>query len=631
MTWSKRSTDAATGLAFRGAHRLALGLLFSLLATLTPGRAEAWIESTVIADEVRVQVDRNGTALVDHALTVRVRGAPLRVFALAGVDPDAALEGPLQVAPQREGASLEGVLPVIGQVLPDAALRLEVDDPRGVAKGVYVFRFRYRTDLVKSGALERDGAMLRLRWLGPKLPNGLDAARCTLSLPTSPGEPRAATDRRDGDLSDDDGLSLSGAGAFLTTSRRFPDHDEIELLRPHVARGEQVAWTARLDPRALGAVNDPRLRPPPAAAVQSVVQHRPRERQVFLAVAAGLAILFSALTGIKAGQVEETAGARQVRPRPLVPLRSNLRALLAGPLVAIGVGLQLLVDPPWCGTVALLFAMALMAYRAPLTRPVARAPGRWLPLSDADAFRAPKASGGGFLDLSSGAGKGAALLALGALGAAAYATYRVSPFHANLVGLDGLLLLSLFATGRASELPPSPATGPSSMLRRVARRLRRASPGLRAVGLGRFAQGASEHDELRLLVMPRTPLRGLLGIEIGYAYLGGAGGFIGCPEILVRLAEESEAEAKARRLAPFGRWVRGRRPGELVLTLEPRFGSWRMTAELAQRLGRILTEPSARRAQSASRASSSGGKGEVVRKAGTSGSPLQVTDAAWSA
>lgn len=556
---------------------------------LVPTEARAWIETTVVADDVRLQVERNGTALVEHQLTMRVRGSAMRVFALGGVDADAQPEGEASVTPLRDGASahVEAKIPLTVLVTPDGGLRLQVDDSKGLPRGTYQLKFRYRTDLVKSGALEKDGPMVKMRWLGARLPNGLDSAKTVVVLPAAPTEPKA------GERNDD--LGLSSTGAFLTTTRRFPDRDEIELVRPHVAKAEQVAWSVRIDPRSLGAVNDPRIKTPPTAAVQAIVRTESRERQVFLAVAAGVAILFTALTAIKGRQAELASRAAGLLPRPFIPLAVNARALLAGPTVAAGVGMQLLLDPPIVGTVLLLLSMLLMAHRTPPPRPLSRGPGRWLPLSDEEAFAPPPRPADAWLDVSTRGGKVALVLAGLAVSLAAFATWRVSPYHANLLGLDALMLVALFFTGRASELTPALSRGPAPLLHRVAKRLRAALPTARVVPWARFPQGEGAHDELRLMVLPRSPLRGLNGIEVGCAFPVGSGGPLVCPEVLVRVADETDAARKARSLAPFGRWVHGRKAGELVLSLSPRSNSWRAVSALVQSLMTELSDESARK------------------------------------
>lgn len=610
-----------------------LPLLLALALMISPRLARAWIEMTVLSDDIRVQVERDGTAVVEHALMLRIRGSQMRVFQLSGTDSDAVIEGEAMAYPVRDGATpaLEEGIPLTLVPQPEGGIRIEADAATGIAKGEYLFRFKYRTDLVRSSSLERDGSMVRLRWMGPRFPNGVDSAKAIIVLPTSPGEPRAGGDRLDGDLGLGSDSSLSG-GAFLTTVNRYADRDEIELVRPHVSKAEQVAWSVLLDPRALGAVNDPRVKPSPSTLVHEAISGPTRDRQVFLSVAAGLCVLFTALTAIKGRQVELHARAAQVVPRPFIRLPINVRAMLAGPAVAIGVGMQLLCEHPAWGTLFLLIAMALMAHRTPLARPIARGPGRWLPISDADAFvKAPRARDA-WLDVSTRGGKIALALSALVLGAAGYAIELVSPFHASLLAIDASLLVALFFTGRVSEMAPTLARGPIELLRRASASLRK-NEALRVVPWARFAQGSAEHDELRLLVMPRRPVRGLNAIELGCAFLVGEGSVVSCPEVLVRVAEESEAEERARRLVPYGRWVKGRRAGERVLSIEPRLGGWKMASEMLRTLAAELTDVAAKKTPGSAptSAAKAAGSGENAANAGAEEAPFHVTDAAWSA
>lgn len=596
--------------------------VLACLAWTTP--ALAWIEVTLVGDDVKVDVERSGMAVVEHALTVRMRGGPLRAFTLQGVDLDATLEGDASVTALAHDGVAESTSSMGVTIQPDGGARLDFPEGKGLGKGTYVMRFKYRTDLAKSGALERDGTMIRARWVGPKLPNGLDTARVTFSFPTAPGEPRAAGDRRDGDLPE--AMAISGAGAFLTTLRRMPDHDELELSRPHVARGEQVVWAARVDPRALGGVNDPKIQPPPAATAQAIVRESPRERQVFLSVGIGVALLFTALTAIKGRQVELASKELGTRARPVIPLAVPLRAIAAGCFFAAGVATQLFAHPPAIGSVLIAIAMLLMAHRTPSPRVTARAPGRFLAVSDEEAFTKPGRPRDTWLDASTRSGLASLVVALAILAGTVWATWTASPYHAPIAALDGLALLALFATGRRSEMVPAAGRGGIAELSRIAARLRAEGPSLRVVPWARFPQGETQPDDLRVLVMPKAAARGLLSIEIGYAYAVGEGGAIACPQVLVRVAGETTAGERAQSLMPLGRWVAGRRPGERVLTLEPRLPTWRATAALALSVARALTETT-----QPTRAARAGGKGASAEKGLTTSSPLQVTDAAWSA
>lgn len=554
-----------------------------LLVILLPRKAHAWIETTVLSDDVRLQIDRNGSAVVEHQMMMRVRGSPMRAFVLPGVDADAQPEGEAVAIPQRDGESahVEAQVPLAVVMGPDGSLRLQVDDSKGLPRGTYLLKFRYRTDLVKAGALEKDGTMVRLRWMGARLPNGLGSAKTVVVTPPAPTEPTT------GDRGD---LGLSSTSAFLTTTKRFPDRDEIELVRPHVAKAEQVAWSVRLDPRSLSGVNDPRIRPPPSTTVKAILKTESRERQVFLAVAAGVAILFTALTAIKGHQAELAAQAVGLTPRPFFMAPVHVRAFFAGPTVALGVGLQLLLEPPVIGTLFLVLAMLLMAHRTPLPRSVSRGPGRWLPLSEEEAFQSVPRLRDAWMDVSTRGGKLAFLLAIAVVGIATFATWRVSPYHANLVVMDALMLIALFFTGRNSELTPSLKQGTAAPLKKILEKLRRKIPGARIVPWARFPQGQGELDELRLMILPPTALRGLNGIEVGYSFPVGAGGAIACPEILVRVAEETDAAQRAKSLLPFGRWVHGRKAGELVVSLEPRSASWRSVVALVEGLQGQLCE-----------------------------------------
>ncbi len=563
--------------------------LFALLVAW-PRRAHAWIEATVLSDDVTLTLDRAGAATVDHELSVRVRGGPLRAMTIPSVDSDAAPDGDASIAQTaKEGKGDPAASPpqtAAVSLTQDGNLRLDIAG--GLARGTYKIKLRYRTNLLATGALERDGSMVRLRWLGPKWANGLDGAKVVLWVPTAPQEPRATGDRRDGDL-DQRGVAVSGAGAFLSNVRRFPDHDELELVRSHVSRGEQVAWTAKLDPRALGAVADPKVMPPPSVNVAAVVRESRLERQVFLAVGLGVAVLVTALTAMKGREVEALAVARGAVARPLVPLSVPLRAALAGPVFAAGIALELFVHPPVWGAGVLVVAMALMAHRAPHARPVARGPGRWLPLSDEEGFRRSRGGARAFFDIGTWTGKLMLLVVAAAVAGAAYATSRVSSYHASIAALDGLALVVLFATGRAAELPPELD---GRWLAKLAKPLR-ARGDLKVSALGRFVEGATEPDELRLVLAPKQPLRGLVSVEVGRAFTAGLGGAIASPQILARVTVDTPAEASLSSRAPEGRWTRGRREAERVLILEPSLPFDADVVALAVEVTRALRTPKA--------------------------------------
>jgi len=611
------------------------------------GDAHAWIDTTIASVDTKVEVSPDGAAVVDNTLTLRIKGGPFRSFDIPGFDADAVPEGEATATPvnPKDGSEAGPAVPVLRQLLPDGSLRLSASEP-SIAKGTFVFRFRHRTAQIKTSGLERDGAMVRVRYQSPKWPGALDSAKCTFLLDAGAAEPRPATDR----VGDADGPMAVAGTSFLSTLRRKPGKDEIDLIRPHVSRGEPVMWAIRVDPKALAGVADARVLPLPATLVKTQVQEAPEDRAVLFSIALGVALLFTALMGIKCKQVASACLATHAEPRPLLSLSAGLRVLLVGPLVACGVLLQLFLDSPMVGTVVLVLSMLVMAHRAPLPRAQARGPGRWLPVSDDEAFGGertdPRRQAEGWLDVSTRTGKIVAGLFIAAVCGATYGVHRVSPYHAWLLALDAIPFLALFCTGLGSQLPPDALRSPAPLLARVAKELRRGDETLRVVPLARFAHGSSQPDKLRLLVMPKTPVRGVTAIEIGVSYSVGEGGALACPEVLVRTVEDSVACKQLGRSVGATHWLKGKRPGERVFVLEPKLPTWRMTVALAARLAQALSEPlrAASRKTSSMRAAasvsqpaaatklaSSGGRAASAKKPFTASLPANATEAACSA
>ena len=67
----------------------ALPALAFALSTAAARPALAWVDAHVEGDDVRVTLDRGGEARVEHKITLKIAGGPLRSLDIRGVDADA--------------------------------------------------------------------------------------------------------------------------------------------------------------------------------------------------------------------------------------------------------------------------------------------------------------------------------------------------------------------------------------------------------------------------------------------------------------------------------------------------------------------------------------------------------------
>src|SRR5690606_24114623 len=147
--------------------------------------------------------------------------------------------------------------------------------------------------------------------------------------------------------------------------------------------------------------------------------------------------------------------------------------------------------------------------------------------------------------------------------------FDTSPYLGACLLLGSSVLLPLFCTGRAGELPPDGLSYACELLGDVARRLARDAT-LVVKPIGRVAAASGELDELRLSIATERPVPGLLGIELGLELREHLGGYATRPVLVVRAAEGSECQ----RALPRGiTWMRGRSADERASLIRPKLPS----------------------------------------------------------
>jgi len=537
-------------------------------------RTASAAETRFTGDDVRVTVDEAGVARVEHAIAYRVSGGTLHGFDVNGVEPDAIVD---ESAPMTiDGETSNGVARVERKA--DGALRVTIDGApkpvRGEKARSFVVRVAYAVDLVRAKEVTLDGAMWKLAWTAPVAPEGYDGARVVFDVPAAPTEPRAIA--MDGSASDD---------GRLVTLRRGPQRDELEMERPHVSRVEAATWIARIDPRAFPRVVDASLRPP---LIDVSVPAR-SDRTLAWIVAAIAGALFGAFARAKSRTFARACRDVKVEAPALLPWGPAARAWGAGIAFGGAVACEAAGLAAW-GAAGIVAAMVFAAHRAPKVARAPRGPGQWLALSTSDAFdRDVAPTGSSALDIATRRGKwtlafaALASLALGALLA------RIDPSWAWLVPIDAVALLAVVATGSRAQLPPDRAHAPVRRLAALHRVLRR-DPTLRVAPWARVPLGTSTHDELRLLVLPRAAMPGVVGIEVGVAWSATPAGYASETEVLVRVRDESPAAARLVALTPRARAVTGRKPEERVVRLSPSSSTRAGVVALVRRLASELRD-----------------------------------------
>ena len=570
-----------------------LGAAFVTVLLLAPTRAHAgiaWGDATLKADDVRVDIDARGQALVTHRIGIHVAAKRFRAFVVDGVDDSvgppldeattAGLDGPGWPVSIVDAQASPNDAPIEAFVQPTKeARRLRVHLGRdGVPRGDYVIELKYRVDLAGQGRFVRDGTRVRLTWESPSWPEGYDSGHVVFVLPAAPSEPQIAlADVGGGPPRDVDGVAIVDL-ARTTTS------DAITLTRPHVPHHDDARWVLTFDPKAtpeLAAKLPVEL--PTIATAPADPPRGPRYWAIGLAAAAGAFAMSCCSMRRRDADAERVCRARGLDRRPLIGLPSSLRAPLFGGAIAVGLGLSLarLFVP---SAVVLVSAMLLGVLRAPETNAVGRAAGRWLAIPRHAIPQRPRASAAPF-DASTWWGRATlAVIAIVAGGACAL----LARHHLDLAAVAAMhvvALTSLFATGRATQLPPELAFDAWPKLSSIADALRKKQGArLKVIGhVPRRGEDASvgpssgRVDEVRLRIEP-TALSGeagLVSIEIGCAIVCGLGASALVPELLVRVrpggpaAHALEARiARARASSTFSVSL-GRTSDEKAIAIRP--------------------------------------------------------------
>lgn len=560
-------------------------VISAVLALLSaPAHAGGWQEIHQASDDVRIAVSPDGKALVEHHLRFRIVAGRFKSFEVTGIDQTAQLVTETMVLPVAGGELPAKVEP--NPKVPGALKITLADAPKGVSRGSYVVDLKYKLDLVATKMLVNDGGMWRLAWTAPPAPEGRDTVRVVYQLPSAPTEPRIA--------------SPDTSGTFLPTLRRKPDADELELVRPHVPRGEAVTWAIRVDPKAFAplvasqhtqhAEDGKKLAETVAPA--ALAPEEPRPLPLYAAVLAVVAGLFAAILRTKQSATVSACDAMGVVARPLLPIPPSIAPFVYGGTVAGGLALFLWGEP-LAGAGSVVCAMLLAAHRAPLGVARPRRPGSWRTVASSSVLLPPaeEPTSGDVFDLGTRRGK---LAALGVIAVAAGLAFALRLRVAGAVvaiPLTATALVPIFTTGVRAQLPLRPEGLAARVLRPVRDALARIVD-LGHVDLSCIARVRDDArvDEVRLACAPSERIPGLRAIELGVATSRDLADRAAIPEVLVRYDDGSQAAAKIAEIAHGAKVVPGRSPEERVLRLAPDAPSSRETARLLARLLADLEE-----------------------------------------
>jgi hypothetical protein len=534
---------------------LALGLPI----LLTSGLARAWQEVHQSADEAVVQVDGSGVATVEHILKWRVVHGPPPSFDLRPVDSGIVLDPiVLGTLDDRKAVTAHA------SRVDDATVRIDLDEPRAAPRGTLVLHVRWQVDLRATNALVADGDRWRLTWRMPAAADGYDSAALTLGV--TPGAVAPALARADESAGDD--------GSVFNV-RRSDGRDVLRIVRPHVGRGESIVWVASLDARAFPLLASPK----PTAAAETNSPFRPQPLLNFLSWMAILALGVAYGVAVWNACASPREATSATGPTSL-PLRS-LRSLACAAALVVGLHFQSHGQPSR-GALFLALAVACAAVLRRREAVRIQGMGRWLPLRPGDAFGAvgPRCNGPLRRVITE------PLLAIGVIVMAAWIALREP--NILLPAADACVGIPIWLARRARLRPSTPASRGRKWLRTVFRHLEKRRH-LSVVPWGRLATDGGL-DEVRILVLPRAAMPGLIGIEVGLTWADSPSGPTGTPAVLVRAKEGSAVVARLTACAPSLLWIVGRAADERATSILPLLPTKRATTDLALKVAAALAD-----------------------------------------
>jgi hypothetical protein len=440
-------------------HKAVFAILLSLLWLAVGERpAHAWVEWHHVGETVRLELDRQAGAKVEHQIRYHVNMGPLRTFDVPGIDAAATVE--------QEGSvqSEDGVsVPTKVELLPlnpkesaqRRTLRVTVLEGKGLKKrGNYTFIVRYAIDALP--LFERDGAFAKLTFVTPPAWEGYDSGRLVVRVPAEATAPTSLPD-----------------STVQAKTTRGPEFDELELTRAHVAKGESAVWSVRMDPKAFAA----RPKAPAFAVRQAPKADHSRLKWLSLSLVA--ALVAAALFGL----VRARAGTALIA----IPNRPILVSAVGFASVIV----QSEADGLWGAVSAAALGLLLV------NRAAGKAVAGWLPVRPIELLSVKR-----YWDATTLWGALALLCTMLALGTLGYFGRSLRADAQLLAIADAGALACLFLTGTVG-----------AKLRTMARATRAISLEHRITPLGKFT-GDGRIADVAMAVSPKKLVPGVVGFEL---------------------------------------------------------------------------------------------------------------------